>query len=161
MSSSRSSAGSRGDGAAAAAGVEPGGDLPVALPAPQGAGGQGQRGPGRAAGARPAGRERAKIATLARPEAPADRVRQSQVDKKWTELVGLLADAPEMRGAGGSRRKLIVFTEHRDTLNYLVGKLRTYLGRPEAATGRSRGIATVRTRNLGADARWRGTTGCT
>ena len=32
----------------------------------------------------------------------------------------------------GSLRKLIVFTEHRDTLNYLVDRLRTLLGRPEA-----------------------------
>ena len=32
----------------------------------------------------------------------------------------------------GEPRKLIVFTEHRDTLNYLEGKIRTLLGRPEA-----------------------------
>ena len=71
----------------------------------------------------------------------ADRVRKSQVDKKWTELLGLLADAPEMMEAGGTRRKLIVFTEHRDTLNYLVGKLRTYLGKPEAIVAIHGGVA--------------------
>ena len=49
----------------------------------------------------------------------ADRIRRSQVDKKWTELVGLLTDAPEMMEAGRLRWKLIVFAEHRDTLNYL------------------------------------------
>ena len=65
-----------------------------------------------------------EIATLERLEALADQVRKSQVDKKWTELLGLLAEAPEMVESGGSRRKLIVFTEHRDTLNYLVDKLR-------------------------------------
>ena len=32
----------------------------------------------------------------------------------------------------GNRRKLIIFSEHRDTLNYLVEKLRTLLGRAEA-----------------------------
>src|SRR5205823_1814423 len=32
----------------------------------------------------------------------------------------------------GSRRKLIVFSEHRDTLNYLADRIRTLLGRPEA-----------------------------
>ena len=37
-------------------------------------------------------------------EAIADRVRHSQVDKKWTELVGLLTDAAEMMEAGGLRR---------------------------------------------------------
>ena len=31
----------------------------------------------------------------------------------------------------GDRRKLIVFTEHRDTLNYLVDRLRTFLGSQE------------------------------
>jgi superfamily II DNA or RNA helicase len=81
-----------------------------------------------------------EIATLKRLEVLADRVRQSQVDKKWTELVGLLAEAPEMMEPGGSRRKLIVFTEHRDTLNYLVGKLRAYLGRPEAVVAIHGGV---------------------
>jgi hypothetical protein len=56
---------------------------------------------------------------MLQPRPIADRVRHSQVDKKWTELVGLLTDAPEMMEAGGLRRKLIVFTEHLDTLNYL------------------------------------------
>ncbi|MGA8417279.1 MAG: helicase-related protein [Candidatus Dormiibacterota bacterium] len=82
-----------------------------------------------------------EIATLGRLEGLADRVRQSQIDKKWTELLGLLADAPEMMEAGGTRRKLIVFTEHRDTLNYLVGKLRTYLGKDEAVVAIHGGVA--------------------
>jgi hypothetical protein len=37
-----------------------------------------------------------------------------------------------MFDAYGERRKLIIFSEHRDTLNYLVGKLRSLLGREEA-----------------------------
>jgi superfamily II DNA or RNA helicase len=82
-----------------------------------------------------------EIATLSRLEALADRVRKSQVDKKWTELVGLLAEAPEMVESGGSPRKLIVFTEHRDTLHYLVDKLRAYLGRPEAVVAIHGGVA--------------------
>ena len=41
-------------------------------------------------------------------------------------------DDTEMFDADGDRRKLIIFTEHRDTLNYLVERLRTLLGRPEA-----------------------------
>ena len=32
----------------------------------------------------------------------------------------------------GTARKLIIFTEHRDTLNYLAERIRTLLGRPEA-----------------------------
>ena len=82
-----------------------------------------------------------EIATLARLEALADRVRKSQIDKKWTELHGLLAETPEMREADGTRRKLIVFTEHRDTLNYLVDKLRSYLGKPEAVVAIHGGVA--------------------
>jgi superfamily II DNA or RNA helicase len=82
-----------------------------------------------------------EIATLIRLEALADTVRKSQVDKKWTELLGLLADEPEMLEAGGTRRKLIVFTEHRDTLNYLVDRLRTYLGKEEAIVAIHGGVA--------------------
>jgi len=82
-----------------------------------------------------------EIATLTRLEEQADRVRASGVDKKWTELLGLLGDEPEMLEADGTRRKLIVFTEHRDTLNYLVGKLRTYLGRSEAVVTIHGGVA--------------------
>ena len=37
-----------------------------------------------------------------------------------------------MQGLEGSKRKLIVFTEHRDTLQYLVGRVTTLLGKPEA-----------------------------
>lgn len=82
-----------------------------------------------------------EIATLQRLEEQADRVRASGVDKKWTELLGLLGDAPEFFEADGTRRKLIVFTEHRDTLNYLVGKLRTFLGRSEAVVAIHGGVA--------------------
>ena len=74
----------------------------------------------------------AEIATLSRLEEVAQAVRTSGTDRKWAEFSALLADQPEMRDAVGDRRKLIVFTEHRDTLNYLVERLRTLLGRPEA-----------------------------
>jgi len=43
------------------------------------------------------------------------------------ELSRLFQDAPEMFDAGGGRRKLVIFTEHRDTLNYLVERIRTFL----------------------------------
>ena len=74
----------------------------------------------------------AEVATLARLEAMAKQVRASGQDVKWARLVELLADHPEMYEPGGGRRKLLVFTEHRDTLNYLVRRLQGYLGRPEA-----------------------------
>ncbi len=37
-----------------------------------------------------------------------------------------------MFDAHGHRRKLVIFTEHRDTLNYLAERIRSLLGRPEA-----------------------------
>jgi superfamily II DNA or RNA helicase len=75
---------------------------------------------------------RLEIGTLRRLEALAADVRKLPTDTKWSELSTLLQDAPEMRDAAGSRRKLIVFTEHRDTLDYLVERIGTFLGRSEA-----------------------------
>ena len=73
----------------------------------------------------------AEIAIVTSLVEEARKVRDSSEDRKWEELRGLLADAPEMFEADGNRRKLIIFTEHRDTLNYLVEKVGSYLGRPE------------------------------
>jgi len=75
---------------------------------------------------------KAEIATLARLEELARRVRRSGTDRKWEELSRLLQNESEMFDAEGARRKLIIFTEHRDTLNYLAERIRTLLGRPEA-----------------------------
>lgn len=73
-----------------------------------------------------------EIDILKRLEASALRVRQSGIDKKWDELSRLLQDSPEMFDATGNRRKIIIFTEHRDTLNYLRERIATLIGRPEA-----------------------------
>jgi superfamily II DNA or RNA helicase len=73
----------------------------------------------------------AEIAILERLEALALRVRRSGTDKKWEELSKLLQHQAEMFDAYGHRRKLIIFTEHRDTLNYLAEKIRSLLGRAE------------------------------
>ncbi len=82
----------------------------------------------------------AEIAALARLEALAERVRRSGADRKWTELAGLLDGTPEMVDGHGHRRKLIVFTEHRDTLNQLVSRLRTFLGRDDAVVAIHGGV---------------------
>ncbi|HEX6393105.1 MAG TPA: helicase-related protein [Acidimicrobiales bacterium] len=82
----------------------------------------------------------AEIATLTRLEGRADAVRKSGVDKKWTQLLTVLGDEPEMFDHSGARRKLIVFTEHRDTLNYLVTKLSSYLGKAEAVVAIHGGV---------------------
>ncbi len=75
----------------------------------------------------------AEIAILRNLENLAFKVRHSNTDKKWEELRSLLQNAQEMFDAHGHRRKLVIFTEHRDTLNYLAEQIGTkLLGRPEA-----------------------------
>ena len=73
-----------------------------------------------------------EIATLADLEELARQLRDSGTDRKWEELSHILQDLPEMYDREGNRRKLIVFSEHRDTVNYLVRKLRALLGREDA-----------------------------
>ncbi|MCC6442980.1 MAG: DUF3883 domain-containing protein [Armatimonadetes bacterium] len=92
----------------------------------------------RASAARTIAELETEIRALHDLEGLALRVRRSGEDRKWEELSGLLqgrseAEAgQELFDVQGSRRKLILFTEHRDTLRYLAGKIATLLGRPEA-----------------------------
>jgi superfamily II DNA or RNA helicase len=74
----------------------------------------------------------AEIVILEGLEEQARRVVHSGQDRKWDELSRLLQDTPEMRDAEGRQRKLILFTEHRDTLNYLAVKIRGLIGSEEA-----------------------------
>ena len=86
----------------------------------------------------------AEIVILRGLEAQAKAVVASGRDRKWEELSALLQHQPAMfattgaaggaDGAGGAkrRRKLIVFTEHRDTLNYLCDRIGGLLGSPDA-----------------------------
>ena len=61
---------------------------------------------------------RAEVEALKRLEVMAAKVRASQEDRKWDELRRVL-EYPEMFDERGSRRKLVIFTEHKDTLDYL------------------------------------------
>lgn len=70
----------------------------------------------------------AEILILERLEEQARQVVHSGQDRKWDELSNLLQNTPEMRDATGRQRKLIIFTEHRDTLNYLAVRIRGLLG---------------------------------
>jgi superfamily II DNA or RNA helicase len=85
----------------------------------------------RATAARTIAELETEILTLQRLEAEARALRQSGTDTKWRELNAIL-DHPLMADPAGNRRKLIVFTEPRDTLDYLATKIRTRLGRHEA-----------------------------
>jgi len=74
----------------------------------------------------------AELFSLRALEAEAKRLHDSGQDQKWKELSQILQDDPLMRDSSGHRRKIIIFTEHRDTLSYLRGKITGMLGRPGA-----------------------------
>ncbi len=64
-------------------------------------------------------------------EKQARALRLRDTDTKWRELNTVL-DHPLMTVGKGNRRKLIIFTEPRDTLEYLADRIRTRLGRQDA-----------------------------
>ena len=73
-----------------------------------------------------------EVETLKGLESMALGVLRSGVDTKWTQLNRILDD-DLMIDAAGNRRKLIIFTEPKDTLHYLLEKVRARLrSNPEA-----------------------------
>ena len=94
----------------------------------------------------------AEIGTLKRLERLALDVRRSGTDTKWRELANLLGEIFKASGLAGHvaepdtpygagqipqptsspRQKLVLFTEHRDTLSYLHSRITTLLGRAES-----------------------------
>jgi SNF2 family DNA or RNA helicase len=97
---------------------------------------------------------RAEIETLKRLESLAATIRRSGEDKKWREVASLIGEiftpviiadrfaegrdgfddgheAPPLPPPSPSQ-KLVIFTEHRDTLTYLQGRIATLLGREDA-----------------------------
>jgi len=74
----------------------------------------------------------AEIEILQAIERQARAVVVSGQDRKWDELSKLLQNTPEMHDASGRQRKLIIFTEHRDTLNYLHQRIAGVLGGEES-----------------------------
>jgi SNF2 family DNA or RNA helicase len=93
---------------------------------------------------------KAEIETLKGLESLALEVRKSGTDTKWIELASLLneifASTPDQLGPAGAiaglpqgagiksspHQKLVIFTEHRDTLSYLERRMKTLLGSEEA-----------------------------
>ncbi len=65
-------------------------------------------------------------------ERQAKAVVASGQDRKWEELSRILQNNPEMKDVSGRQRKLIVFSEHRDTLNYLYQRIAGVIGNPDA-----------------------------
>ena len=95
---------------------------------------------------------KAEIETLTQLEALALDVRRSGTDTKWRQLASLLSEIFTPSGLSGRvaeptvpygagkisqptpspRQKLVIFTEHRDTLSYLQDRVTTLLGRQES-----------------------------
>lgn len=74
----------------------------------------------------------AEIEHLRHLEALAERVRRDpNSDRKWLELSRILS-GDILTDGNMRRRKFVIFTEHRDTLNYLLERLRSLRGRHEA-----------------------------
>lgn len=92
---------------------------------------------------------RTEIGMLAHLESLAAKMRSSGTDKKWAELASLLdeiftpaprvaepeatyGNRPAPRPVPSASQKLVIFTEHRDTLNYLQKKISDRMGRADA-----------------------------
>ncbi|WP_066376443.1 helicase-related protein [Herbidospora mongoliensis] len=73
----------------------------------------------------------AELADLDRLVHVARRVRDLDTDRKWVELRKILQDNDLIHPDAEKPRKLIIFTEHRDTLDYLARKIRSLFGRPD------------------------------
>jgi hypothetical protein len=69
-----------------------------------------------------------EISILQRLEQQAKTLVASGKDRKWDELSRILQNEPQMHDASGRMRKIIIFSEHRDTLNYLHAKIAGVLG---------------------------------
>lgn len=89
-----------------------------------------------------------ELGVLADLELLAYRVRHSGADRKWSELCALLTDNELTRDAGGHLRKIIIFTEHRDTLNYLVERIDTLLGQPGSVVAIHGGVGREARRSI-------------
>lgn len=74
----------------------------------------------------------AEILILRQLEALADRLRKSGEDTKWKQLGNILDKPPMIDEATGQRRKLLIFTEPRDTLEYLADRIRQRTGKADA-----------------------------
>jgi superfamily II DNA or RNA helicase len=74
----------------------------------------------------------AELLELADLVQTAKRVRDAGTDKKWSELSTILQDHALTVESDGHPRKFIIFTEHRDTLEYLRVRIGSLLGKPSA-----------------------------
>lgn len=95
--------------------------------------------------------------TIAELEAEIAEVRQltevarellaSETDIKWRELSGVI-ESQVLAKKDGTKHKLIVFSEHRDTLNYLVRKISLLIGRADAVVSIHGGVPRFERRRI-------------
>lgn len=74
----------------------------------------------------------AEIAILEELIKVARHVRLQDDDKKWVQLRTILDEQLLTHDGSGESRKIIIFTEHRDTLDYLQSKISAQFGRPDS-----------------------------
>ncbi|MGC9371617.1 MAG: helicase-related protein, partial [Paracoccaceae bacterium] len=101
-----------------------------------------------ATAARTAAELEAEIEILKDLEVKAYRLRHGGTDRKWEELAGILQDTDQMVDPRGDRRKLVIFTEHRDTLDYLHERIGTLFGRTDAMVQIHGGVPRQRRREI-------------
>lgn len=83
----------------------------------------------------------AEIVILRDLEARALRLKLSGRDTKWRELESILDDPIMLDPATGMRRKILIFTEPKDTLDYLTQKIGSRIGDPAAVVTIHGGVA--------------------
>ena len=83
----------------------------------------------------------AEIETLKDLEGRALRLKLSGRDAKWRELEAILDDPIMIDQVTGLRRKIIIFTEPKDTLEYLAQKITARVGDPSAVVVIHGGVA--------------------
>ena len=88
----------------------------------------------------------AETAALRGLEMTARALRQSGEDTKWRELDRILDDPLVHHPRRGVRRKIVVFTEARDTLEYLAGRIRDRTGEPDSVAVVHGGVPRARRR---------------
>ncbi|WP_311209490.1 MULTISPECIES: helicase-related protein [unclassified Aeromicrobium] len=90
----------------------------------------------------------AELLELADLTKTARRVRDAGTDRKWTELSTILQDHALVTDSNGWPRKFIIFTEHRDTLDYLQAKIGSLIGRPNAVRAIHGGVRRAERRQI-------------
>jgi superfamily II DNA/RNA helicase len=83
----------------------------------------------------------AEILILKDLEARALSLKLSGQDAKWRELESILDEPLKLDAATGLRRKVLIFTEPKDTLEYLQHKIAALVGDPKAVVVIHGGVA--------------------